>query len=67
ADNTHFNTYGAYQIAKCILEGLKQINNPLVEYIRTDYKGFNPAMPDPVTTFRWNESPFTEVLKPDGN
>ncbi|MGL5273535.1 MAG: rhamnogalacturonan acetylesterase, partial [Phocaeicola sp.] len=37
ADNTHFNTYGAYQIAKCILEGLKQINNPLVEYIRTDY------------------------------
>lgn len=67
ADNTHFNPYGAYQIAKCILEGLKAINSPLVTYIRADYAGFNPATPDAISTFRWNESPFTETLKPDGN
>lgn len=67
ADNTHFNTYGAYQIAKCIVEGLKGLNSPLVEYIRTDYSGFNPAHPDALEDFNWNESPFTETLKPDGN
>ena len=22
-DNTHFNSYGAYEIAKCIIEGIK--------------------------------------------
>lgn len=25
ADNTHFNPYGAYQIAKCVVEGIKKI------------------------------------------
>lgn len=28
ADNTHFNPYGAYEIAKCVIEGIKQLNLP---------------------------------------
>ena len=30
ADNTHFNPYGAYEIAKCVIEGIKQLNLPWV-------------------------------------
>ena len=67
ADNTHFNTYGAYQIAKCIIEGMKQNNLPLVKYLRTDYPGYDPAHPDTFESFRWNDSPFCEIEKPDGN
>lgn len=67
ADNTHFNTYGAYEISKCIIEGMKRANLPLVKCLRTDYTGFNPAKPDARNTFKWNESPFTEIEKPDGN
>lgn len=67
ADNTHFNPYGAYQIAKCIIEGIKQLNLPLVQYLRSDYPGYNPAHPDKVEEFHWNDSPFTEIEKPDGN
>ena len=33
ADNTHFNPYGAYQIAKCVIEGMKQAGLPLVKYL----------------------------------
>jgi lysophospholipase L1-like esterase len=67
ADNTHFNPYGAYEIAKCILIGLQQNNIPLRQYIRADFSGFNPAQPDDRDAFKWNDSPFTEIEKPDGN
>lgn len=67
ADNTHFNPYGAYEIAKCIIEGLKSLNSPLLQYLRPDYKAFNPAQPDNVDLFHWYDSPFTEIEKPDGN
>ena len=46
ADNTHFNPYGAYEIAKCVIEGIKQLNLPWVKYLRDDYHPFNPASPD---------------------
>lgn len=67
ADNTHFNPYGAYEIAKCVVEGVKKLNLPWVQYLRKDYQAFNPAMPDEVKALKWNESPFTEIEKPDGN
>ena len=67
ADNTHFNTYGAYELAKCVIEGMKQADLPLVQYLRDDYPGFDPAQPDAFEAFRWNDSPFTKLEKPDGN
>lgn len=67
ADNTHFNPYGAYEISKCIVEGMKKAGLPIVKFLRSDYKGFNPAQPDARDTFKWNDSPFTEIEKPDGN
>lgn len=66
-DNTHFNPYGAYQIAKCVIEGMKKAGLPIVQYLRTDYEGYNPAHPDALENFKWNECPFTEIEKPDGN
>lgn len=67
ADNTHFNPYGAYQISKCIIEGIKKAGLPIADYLRKDYPGFNPAHPDALDSFKWNDSPFTEIEKPDGN
>lgn len=73
-DNTHFNPYGAYEIAKCVIEGMRQLNLPLVEALRPEYlqlypasSPFNPASPDDVNAFHWNDSPFFEAEKPDGN
>ena len=67
ADNTHFNPYGAYEISKMIVEGMKSLNLPIVSHLRSDYKPFNPSEPDKVEDFKWNDSPFTEIEKPDGN
>ncbi len=66
-DNTHFNTYGAYQIAKCVVEGMIEEHLPIVKYLRQDWKTYDPAHPDDRETFVWNLSPFTEVEKPAGN
>ena len=67
ADNTHFNPYGAYEVAKMVVEGMKQLKLPLVQHLRNDYIPFNPAHPDDPTTFHWDDSPFFENVKPDGN
>lgn len=67
ADNTHFNPYGAYQIAQCVIEGMKKVDLPIVKFLRADYEGYDPAHPDALENFKWNSSPFTEIEKPDGN
>jgi len=67
ADNTHFNPYGAYEVAKMMVEGMKELQLPFVHHIKDDFKGFDAARPDDFNTFHWNHSPFFEALKPDGN
>jgi lysophospholipase L1-like esterase len=67
ADNTHFNPYGADEISKLVLLGIQKAGLPLADHINADFKGFDPAHPDDFTTFHWNDSPFVEIEKPDGN
>lgn len=66
-DNTHFNPYGAYEVAKCVVMGMKQLNLPIVKYLRADWQDFNPAQPDDWKTFKWAPSRIVENVKPDGN
>ena len=35
ADNTHFNPYGAYEVAKCVVMGMKQLQLPIVRFLRS--------------------------------
>ena len=67
ADNTHFNPFGAWEVAKMIVMGLKQMDSPLVQYLRTDWQNFNPAHPDSPDEFIWYPSGNTDLVKPDGN
>lgn len=66
ADNTHFNPFGAYEIAKMVLKGLQDLKHPLAKHILPGFS-YDPAQPDDWKTFRWAESPFYEIEKPDGN
>ena len=67
ADNTHFNPYGAWEIAKMVVMGLKQMQSPLVQHLRTDWQDFNPAQPDDPNAFTWYTSAGAVLVKPDGN
>ncbi len=66
ADNTHFNPYGATQVAKCVLTGVKQTLPELADHI-VGLEDYNPANPDDPDTFVWDASLNTEIEKPDGN
>ncbi len=67
ADDTHFNPYGAYELAKCVTQAVLQTIPELAKYVRDDWKTFDPATPDPVGQFRWYDSPAVNLIKPDGN
>ena len=67
ADNTHFNQYGAYEVAKCVVMGIKELELPLVEYLRSDWKDFDPKNPDDKESFVWPLARKADLVKPDGN
>lgn len=67
ADDTHFNPYGAYELAKCVTQSVLQTIPDLAKFVRNDWKTFDPASPDPVAQFRWYDSPAVNLIKPDGN
>jgi lysophospholipase L1-like esterase len=66
-DETHFNPFGAYEIAKCVVMGLKQIGSPIVNYLLDDWKDFDPKKPDDWQDFKWVPAPSIDSLKPDGS
>lgn len=65
-DNTHFNTYGAYQLAKIIAMSIKDNKLGIAKYL-VDMPSFDPRQPDSFATFKWPASPKASIIKPDGN
>jgi hypothetical protein len=66
-DNTHFSAYGAYELAKCIVNGIKQNVPELAKYLKHDLPKYDPAKPDDVTKWNLPSSTFIGSAKPDGN
>ena len=67
ADNTHFNPYGAYEVAKMVVQGMVDLKLPVVSALRADWQAFDPAHPDDFTSFRWYDAKSLDTQKPDGN
>ncbi|MDQ8185724.1 rhamnogalacturonan acetylesterase [Pelagicoccus sp. SDUM812002] len=66
-DATHHNNYGAYQLAKCVAQGIIDAKLPLAKALVSDFKGYDPSRPDDVDTFEMAASPFSSDLAPLGN
>ncbi len=67
ADNTHFNAYGAYELAKCVASEILKKDMPLKKFIHKDFPEYDPHNPLSPATFVWFESPLVDTTKPDGN
>lgn len=67
ADNTHFNPYGAYEVSKMVVMGMKKLHLPIVKDLRSDFKDFDPNKPDDWKTFKWAPAKLADTIKPDGN
>lgn len=66
-DGTHHNNYGAYELAKMVVEGVKVNKIGVAKYLRKDITPFNPSRPDPVESFAVPISPTAPSTKPLGN
>ncbi|BCM92926.1 rhamnogalacturonan acetylesterase RhgT [Abditibacteriota bacterium] len=66
-DGTHHNNYGSYELAKCVVEGIRANKLGLVTFLTDDATPFDPAHPDALETFPVPASPQGASRKPDGN
>jgi lysophospholipase L1-like esterase len=66
-DGTHHNNYGSYQLAKCVIEGIRSLHSALASKIQDGVTSYNPARPDPASKFDIPPSPLTAAEKPAGN
>jgi len=66
-DNTHFNPYGAYEIAKMVVMGMKKAGLEPVRHLRSDFTDYDPCRPDSWEEFQWIPSAGADIVKPDGN
>lgn len=64
ADNTHFNSYGALELAKCVVQAIRDEKLPLAKDIRKDVARFDPAHPDPSSIWTVPRDPFLSAQKP---
>lgn len=66
-DGTHHNNFGSYEIAKCVVEGVRKEVPDLAKFIADDVKPFDPSKPDDPADFKVPASPMKDPAKPDGN
>ncbi len=66
-DGTHHNNFGSYEIAKCVVEGVREELPDLAKFIADDVKPFDPSKPDDPAAFKVPASPMKDPTKPDGN
>ncbi len=66
-DATHHNNYGAYQLAQCVAQGIKDSKLPLAKSLVPEFEGYDPSRPDDVDTFDMAASPLSSDLAPLGN
>ncbi|MDP9040190.1 MAG: rhamnogalacturonan acetylesterase [Acidobacteriota bacterium] len=59
-DSTHFNNYGAYELARSIVHGIREAKLPLAGFLDPTVPDFNPAHPDAFATFHL---PYTPMQK----
>jgi hypothetical protein len=65
-DGTHHNNYGSYELARCIVAGIRANKLSLVKYLSQDAAPFDPGHPDPIDSFRVPTSPQVTQVKPLG-
>jgi lysophospholipase L1-like esterase len=64
-ENTHHSDYGSYQIAKCVLEKVRELELKLP--VVDEFAGFDPRKPDWFEAFQIPKSPLVTNVTPLGN
>ena len=65
-DDTHNNPYGGFELAKCVVQGIREHVPELAKRLRPDIPDFDPAKPDDFASFAIPASGGRSAKKPDG-
>ncbi len=66
-DGTHHTNYGAYELAKCIVQAIRDQKLPLAKYLIKDLPKFDAKKPDDLAAVAIPASPAFNETKPLGN
>jgi len=66
-DNTHFNSYGAYELARAVVQSIRDQHLELEQYLRPGIPPFDPAHPLPFNQWSLPMSPFLTTDAPYGH
>src|SRR6185437_3907001 len=66
-DNTHHNNYGSYELARCVVEGIKANHLGLARFLVEDLPPFDQPHPDPIDRVDIPASPQRSTTTPEGN
>jgi lysophospholipase L1-like esterase len=65
-DDTHFTSYGAYELARAVVQSIRDQKLPLEKYLRPGIPVFDPAKPLPFAEWKMPASPFVSTTTPYG-
>jgi lysophospholipase L1-like esterase len=57
SDTTHFNNFGAYELAQCITHGIRADKLPIAKFLDPSVRNFDPAKPDVFADFHLPYTP----------
>ena len=66
-DGTHHSKFGAYELAKCIVQSIRDQKTPFAKFLVKGLPKFDPKKPDDAKTFTVPASPAVTDLKPLGS
>ena len=65
-DDTHFSAYGAYEMARCVVEGIRTGVPELAPFLASSVVAFDPDHPDDPAKVAIPASPLVAGEKPEG-
>lgn len=67
-DDTHFSPYGAYELARCVVEGIRAQLPELAARLAADVGSYDPDRPGAAADFTVPASPLRDAVRiPDGD
>jgi lysophospholipase L1-like esterase len=66
-DGTHHDNYGAYELAKCVIQAIRDQQLSPGKYLIKGLPAYDPKRPDPYASFSIPASPTGSSVKPLGN
>lgn len=67
ADNTHFGSFGANEVAKCVVQGIRDLGLDIAKNIKANVPNYDPKKPSQPSEWTLPMSTRFETTKPDGN